>query len=105
LLRVFRLLILLLVACPVVMATAVFDTPPSLQHRALLGIGATSLSDETPQLTRLGNEIDDLREALPGPTPRFGVVSQMLAAFAPRHTNWLEARREPPPDRPPRPIG
>lgn len=104
-LRIFRLLILLLVACPVVMATAVFDTPSSPEHRAVMAIGATPGSDDTPQLTRLGNEIDDLREALSASILRFGVVRRMLTVFTPRQTDRIEARREPPPDRPPRAVG
>jgi len=103
--RVFRLLILLLVTCPVMMATGVFDTPSSPERRAGMAIGTTPLSDDTPQLTRLGNEIDDLREAIPGPILRFGLVRRILATFAPRRTDRIEARREPPPDRPPRAIG
>jgi hypothetical protein len=105
----FRLLTLLLVACPIVMAMVAFDTQsPSKgmasKDMAIDGFSETPTSDDTPCLTRLGNEIDDPREAVSGPVLRFEPLRRPLAAFAPRQADRIDTLGDPPPDRPPRSI-
>lgn len=83
---------------------AAFDTPSLPKGAAILCVGDTSPADDPPRLTRSGNETDDLREAVFGPNPRFEPVGPRLAAFALGQAKRVETLRDPPPDRPPRPV-
>lgn len=100
-----RLLTLLLAICPALIPGGSFDAASSPPEVAVVLSSSVSASDETPQLTRLGNEVDDLREAVAGPMPRIAALTRTSTAFAPRRIDHVGKQGDHPPDRPPRSAG
>jgi hypothetical protein len=99
---VLRLLALFCVTGPVVMAMAALDVSASPRGTVFTGNAPTAA--DVPELTRQGNETDDLRESVAGSIPAFGPARRVLSTVRPPQADGLEIPRDPPPDRPPRAV-